>query len=107
MTDLPVVPLPGSEAWRTAYEWAEVLEARFPNQGCEDFAYACSENSFGPITEDNGIVNLDMRQQGENDESEWIWLVTMQDGTKWKATGGCDYTGWDCQSELLWEQTDA
>jgi len=34
---------------------------------------------------------------GANDESDWYWILTV-DGKTYYATGGCDYTGWDCQS---------
>lgn len=35
---------------------------------------------------------------GENDGAEWHWIVELQDGTWAYVHGGCDYTGWDCQS---------
>ena len=35
---------------------------------------------------------------GENEESEWHWLIAMKDRTYAYVSGGCDYTGWDCQS---------
>jgi len=34
---------------------------------------------------------------GENDESGWYWILTV-DGKFYYAAGGCDYTGWDCGS---------
>ena len=99
--DLPIVPLPGYETWAGAYEWGRALDVRFPNQDAIDFAYACSENDAGPA-DTHQITNLVMVQQGANDESDWIWHVTFDDGTTWVAQGGCDYTGWDCQSNLEW-----
>ena len=35
---------------------------------------------------------------GENDGPEWHWLVRLADGRHAYIHGGCDYTGWDCQS---------
>ena len=35
---------------------------------------------------------------GENDGANWYWILQMKDGTFANAIGGCDYTGWDCQS---------
>jgi hypothetical protein len=35
---------------------------------------------------------------GENDEAYWHWILKMKDGKYGYAVGGCDYTGWDCQS---------
>lgn len=34
---------------------------------------------------------------GENDEASWYWIF-KHDGKFYFATGGCDYTGWDCRS---------
>jgi len=36
--------------------------------------------------------------EGENDGENWHWLLLLNDGTFAYLTGGCDYTGWDCQS---------
>lgn len=35
---------------------------------------------------------------GENDGPDYHWLVAMNDHTYAYVSGGCDYTGWDCQS---------
>ena len=35
---------------------------------------------------------------GENDFADWHWIVRLDDGQHAYITGGCDYTGWDCQS---------
>lgn len=100
---IPLVPLAGSEGYAEAYAWGNVLEARFPDQDGLDFAYACFENDPGP-TEEQAITSLVMRQQGERDEAHWIWDLTLEDGSRWVAEGWCDYTGWDCQSDLVWEK---
>lgn len=36
--------------------------------------------------------------EGANDEDDWHWIVRLEDGQFAYITGGCDYTGWDCQS---------
>jgi hypothetical protein len=36
--------------------------------------------------------------EGENDEKDWHWLVLLENGKVAYIRGGCDYTGWDCQS---------
>lgn len=36
--------------------------------------------------------------EGQNDGADWHWLVRLDDGQHAYITGGCDYTGWDCQS---------
>ena len=35
---------------------------------------------------------------GANDEEDWMWLVELENGRVAFLRGGCDYTGWDCQS---------
>jgi hypothetical protein len=36
--------------------------------------------------------------EGENDGDDWRWVLLMKDGRYIFLQGGCDYTGWDCQS---------
>src|SRR3990167_997386 len=43
---------------------------------------------------------------GENNEFEWYWIILLKDGTIGLLQGGCDYTGWDCQSDLTWLTAD-
>ena len=46
-------------------------------------------------------VELFAAVMGENDDRDWFWIFGY-DGKFYNAQGGCDYTGWDCQS---WGQT--
>lgn len=36
--------------------------------------------------------------EGQNDEDDWRWIVSLTNGKFAFIKGGCDYTGWDCQS---------
>lgn len=36
--------------------------------------------------------------EGENEGDDWRWILQLQDGRYVYLIGGCDYTGWDCQS---------
>lgn len=36
--------------------------------------------------------------EGENDGDDWRWILRLQDHRFVFLRGGCDYTGWDCQS---------
>lgn len=36
--------------------------------------------------------------EGENDGEDWRWILRLMDGRYVYLRGGCDYTGWDCQS---------
>lgn len=107
MDDYPIVKLHGldSDRWEGAYQYGLTLDELFPGQDGTDFSYACSENSdYGPLTETVHLAGLLCVQHGENDEEDWVWLVATTSGEHWVLTGGCDYTGWDCQSYVRWER---
>lgn len=36
--------------------------------------------------------------EGQNDGDDWRWVLLLKDGRYAFLQGGCDYTGWDCQS---------
>lgn len=36
--------------------------------------------------------------EGENDGDDWRWILRLNDNRFVFLRGGCDYTGWDCQS---------
>lgn len=36
--------------------------------------------------------------EGENDGDDWRWVLALHEGRCAFVQGGCDYTGWDCQS---------
>lgn len=99
--DVPVVRLPGSLGWVTACERGREWADAFPGQDAYDLASAIAENGWGPLA-DHELAGLLMVQEGERDGAVWIWLVALDDGSHWWAVGWCDYTGWDCQSELYW-----
>lgn len=103
--DFPVIQLPGSEEWERGYSWGMGLERTFPDQDGYDFAMCCEYNDYGPAS-NKRIISLEMIQQGANDESSWVWEVGFEDDTWWKLIGGCDYTGWDCQSSAEWIQIE-
>lgn len=95
------IQLTNSEGYWTAYELGDKLEKVFPDQDIMEFLLACEHNS-SEATEisDLAITEFKMLQQGEHDCKDWIWRITTEDGSEWVAIGGCDYTGWDCQSWL-------
>ena len=44
------------------------------------------------------IVEVVLELTGQNDGDQWHWVVRYADGSFGYIAGGCDYTGWDCQS---------
>lgn len=61
-----------------------------------DLAYALDNNtvkaSSDTVTQVLGYI------PGENDGPDWHWLVKLGNDKIAYLRGGCDYTGWDCQS---------
>lgn len=104
--DYPIIRLPGDDQWVAGDDSGQKLDELFPGQDAWDFAIGCSYNDWGPLKDEGiGIASLVMIAQGENDGAEWEWEVKTSDGRSWHVQGGCDYTGWDCQSGLTWTET--
>lgn len=59
--------------------------------------YAGAEGSNGFHLEDVAYVLASC--MGENDGPDYHWLCAMKDHTYAYVSGGCDYTGWDCQAD--------
>ena len=58
-----------------------------------------SEYDEDRALEDNEIIVKVLAEiEGENDGASWHWIVEFNNGKYAYITGGCDYTGWDCQS---------
>jgi len=60
-----------------------------------DLLAALECNGHGAFVE--RIVDILATIEGENDERNWHWIVRTDEGFAY-VTGGCDNTGWDCQS---------
>lgn len=67
-----------------------------------DFEFVFGEKDYGntpPIGFTRAeIQELYLVEYGENDGAEWRAIGLLIDGRYFRATGGCDYTGWDCQA---------
>ncbi len=62
-----------------------------------DLSYNAEYNDLAPFRlEDVAYVLAAL--MGENDGPDFHWIVAMKDHTYAYVSGGCDYTGWDCQS---------
>lgn len=93
------VHIPGLDengASASSYEAGAVLEQRFPGQDCHDLTSALYHNGEWTYRFSD-ISSIVMEQQGENETRDWVWTVRTKTGT-YQVQGGCDYTGWDCQS---------
>lgn len=62
----------------------------------DDIGYAFEYNGLADRLNDIDVIVAEVC--GENDGFDWYWILQMKDGTFSWASGGCDYTGWDCKS---------
>lgn len=110
-----IVKLAGSESWRDGWAMGTAIDEAFPGQDALDFGTAIHYHGHGPLTNKTRIKNFVMLVQGANDEKDWIWFVEVErmiNGafrehgiTEYHVLrGGCDYTGWDCQSSATWTE---
>ena len=42
--------------------------------------------------------------EGDHDGPSWYWVLESHAGQCGVLVGGCDYTGWDCQSSAQWQR---
>ena len=105
MSEDDKIVLPGSENYWESYDVAQALEAKFPNQDAYNLCSAVQHNESWPNTTEP--AQLVMLEEGANDEAQWVWYVVWGTGynaTRYIGRGGCDYTGWDCQSSFGWTE---
>lgn len=97
------ITIPGSESYWDAHDLSAALSERFPEEGIYDLSSAIQYNASWP---DGELLDIKLIHEGERDESDWVWAVTVRIDEYRKrvmiGTGGCDYTGWDCQSNFTW-----
>jgi hypothetical protein len=82
--------------WEDGYEWGAFVERTFPGQECWDLCQ-CINYNIDELMFAN-FADVTCLQVGQGDESNWHWKVTLASGRIIVIVGGCDYTGWDCQS---------
>ncbi len=71
-----------------------IVRTEFSN---DDIQSAMDNNASG-LFNYSDIEGLIAEIPGHNDEDDWFWIGKLKDGRFFGARGGCDYTGWDCQS---------
>lgn len=86
---------------RESYDWRIIF-------GKESYGASDScRNPHNPLTRQpagrsyglDDIEDVIAVRDGENDGEEWLGLFKMKDGRFLYVFAGCDYTGWDCQSD--------
>lgn len=59
---------------------------------------ACLESNYQKSFVFTDIAEVLAVWEGQNDGDDWRWVLKLNDGRFFFLQGGCDYTGWDCQS---------
>lgn len=71
-------------------------EKFLPNEYGDDINSAFDNNGLAEKLSEIDVIVAEVC--GENDGYDWYWILQMKDGTFANASGGCDYSGWGCQS---------
>lgn len=84
------------------YNWKEVFSAAGVETGSNgiDLTRAIPTDtvtSLEPFGCDD-VAEILHKEEGDNDGPDWIIVVKLKDGRFAYLEGGCDCTGWDCQS---------
>lgn len=81
------------------YDWAQVFADE--NAGNVDSAVEPAPPGSSVSTAEvsrTDVAEIIAAVNGENDGADWLGLFLLKDGRYLVASGGCDYTGWDCQA---------
>lgn len=65
----------------------------------DDLQYALTYNNPTEFNKDD-IRFICAEVCGENDGADWWWILKLKNNKFFLLSGGCDYTGWDCQSSI-------
>lgn len=77
-------------------DWAEVFGEGVGGNTTQDVE-SPDGTGTGTVLRSN-IEELLGSVNGENDGDDWVCVFRLKDGRYGAASGGCDYTGWDCQA---------
>jgi len=78
------------------YDWAEVFADESSGNTTTDIE-SPDGTDLSPFTRQD-VTEIIALVNGENDGDEWLGVFRLADKRILVATGGCDYTGWDCQA---------
>lgn len=83
----------------TDYDWAQV----FADENAGNVSKAVHKAPPESGVSDAEFTRADVAEiiaavNGDNDGPDWLGLFRLKDGRVVVASGGCDYTGWDCQA---------
>ena len=73
----------------------------YKTRGIDYDLYACLKCNPQPILTFDDIARVIAVHEGMNDGEDWRWILELTNGNHAFLQGGCDYTGWDCQSSAV------
>lgn len=94
------------------YDWAQVFGCIGETSADDNYVYSMHNSGVATLACDplivpkpesrtykrSDVVEVIAMEDGENDGADWVGVFKMVDGMYLFVYGGCDYTGWDCQS---------
>lgn len=80
------------------YDLSAEERQRLDDAGVDYDLQACLDNNPQDGFQIQDIKKVLAVWEGENDGDDWRWVLLLTDDRVVFLTGGCDYTGWDCQS---------
>lgn len=80
-------------------DWAEVFgEGSGGNTDKRTEAVPPGSSVSTEPADRSNVAQILAAVNGENDGADWVGLFLLKDGRYLVASGGCDYTGWDCRA---------
>lgn len=84
--------------WDMNREERDAWNAEKAKRGIDYDLEACLEYNPQQGFDVSDIERVVAVWEGERDEEDWRWVLELKDKRFVLLVGGCDYTGWDCQS---------
>lgn len=80
-----------------SYDWRAAIE--YNQQGFTPSKTEGFTGSIEPFGFDD-IAEVIAASEGESDGADWLAVLRLQDNRLIFVAAGCDYTGWDCISDM-------
>lgn len=82
-------------------------EKEYADRGIDYDLFACLNYNRQDGFDVDSIQKVLAVTESFNEGPDWHWILLLKDGRFVYLQGGCDYTGWDCQSSAIsWIESD-
>jgi hypothetical protein len=89
------------EQLRTDSDWAQVFadeDAGNVSKHVQEVPPGADVSNTSDGVSRDDVAEIIAAVNGENDGDDWVGVFLLKDGRYLRASGGCDYTGWDCRA---------